>query len=330
MTIFAIGAEAMTWSRTSAVLEASVGFDNGGGIGGKGPQMYIDAFASLIAPTSLTEGWVRFNIQSVSGGTPASIPLVSYFNSSTDKDAVRILWTGANEFEVVYNSSGTTYTSLGKFYSTFYGAYTSFGHCWSVYFKRGSSGIVRVFVNDSIVFEYTGALNTVDSTFDGVRFKGNDTVRVVNYGCVIFSDEPMFNTRVQTLRPSGIGNETAWSLTTFGNVDDTGFKTDFEDGVYVNSTGVALTHAMQDATAVTDRRFSAVIVYAHASIGAGATPTGMNFRIRQGTTNYTKGALAITPGEPPKGFSEVYTTDMVGAPWTLTNINSLQVGLITT
>lgn len=328
MTIYGIGAEAMTWTYCSTVLGSNVGYDASSG--GNGPQMFIDSSAALIAPTTMTEGWVRFNITSVSGGTPASIPLIAFFNSSTDKDAIRITWTGTNEFEVLYNSAGTTYTSLGKFYSTFYGSYFGAGICWNVYFKRGGSGVVRVFANDTIIFEYTGALNTPDTVFDGVRFRGNDTVRVTNYGSVIFSDEPMFNSRMITLRPTGLGNETGWSLTTFANVDDTAFKTEFEDGVYVNTTGAALTHAMGDMTALTDRRYSAVVVYAHAAIGAGATPTGMNFRIRQNTTNYTKGALGVTPGEPAKGYFEVYTTDMTGAPWTVTNINSLHVGLITT
>ena len=141
----------------------------------------------------------------------------------------------------------------------------------------------------------------------------------------------MFNARLAVIRPSGLGNETAWSLNTFSNVDDAGFQTNFEDGVYVNTAGAALTHAMSDlGVFTTDRRYPAVVVYAHAAIGAGATPTGMNFRIRQGSTNYTKASLGVAPGEPAMGYSETYTTDMVGNPWTVTNINSLQVGLITT
>ncbi|MFM7009137.1 MAG: hypothetical protein ACKO0Z_07345 [Betaproteobacteria bacterium] len=328
MTIYAIGAEAMTWTYCSTVQGNTVGYD--GSSGGNGPMMYIDSTAALIASTTMTEGWVRFNIQYVSGGTPASIPLISFFNSSTDKDAIRITWTGTNEFEVLYNSSGTTYTSLGKFYSSYIGSYLGAGICWDVYFKRGTSGIVRVFANNAMIFEYTGTLSTPDTVFDGVRFRGNDAIRLFSYGAVIFSDVPMFNSRLINLRPTGIGNETGWALTTFANVDDTAFKTDFEDGVYVNTTGAALTHAMADMTALTDRRYPAVIVYAHAAISAGATPTGMNFRIRQNTTNYTKGSLGVTPGEPPKGYSEIYTTDMTGAAWTAANINSLQVGLITT
>lgn len=329
MTIFKIGAEALTWTRCSAIGESSVGYDNS--TGGAGPHFYIDSFATLVAPTPLTEAWVRFNIQAVSGSTPASLPLVAFFDSTTEKDALRISWVGTNEFEVSYNSSGTTYTSLGTFYSAFAGYYGGVGVCWDVYFKRGASGVARVFVNNVMVFEYTGALNTVDSTFDGVIFRGNDDIRNFAYGAVIFSDEPMFNARLATLRPTGLGNETAWSLTTFSNVDDTGFQTNFEDGVYVNSAGSALTHAMGDlGSFTTDRRYPAVVVYVHAAISAGATPTGMNFRIRQGSTNYTKAALGVTPGEPALGYSEMYTTDMVGSPWTVTNINSLQVGLITT
>lgn len=329
MTIFKIGTEAFTWSRCSAIGEVAVGYDNTSS--GTSPQLYIDSSASLIAPTPLTEAWVRFNIQAVSGASPASLPLVAFFDSTTEKDALRISWVGANEFDVSYNSSGTTYTSVGTFYSSYAGSYGGAGVCWDVYFKRGASGVVRVFVNNAMVFEYTGALSTVDSTFDGVVFRGNDSVRLFSYGAVIFSDEPMFNARLATLRPNGIGNESTWTLTTFANVDDIGFKTSFEDGVYTNATGVALTHAMSDLGAfTTDRRYPAVIVYAHAAIATGAVPTGMNFRIRQGSTNYTKASLGVTPGEPAMGYSETYTTDMLGSPWTVTNINSLQVGLITT
>lgn len=318
----------MTWDFCSVNQEATVGSD--GATGGKGPSVYIDGSASLLTGTPVTEAWARFNISSSPGGTPASLPIIAFYNSSSDKDAVQILWTGDNEFTVTYNSTGTTYTTLGTFYSAFLNSYEGYGVAWDFFFRRGASGIIRVFANNTKVFEYTGVLNTVDTTFDGIRFSGNDTVRPFNYGGVILSDEPMFNSKLVCIRPSGSGNENGWSLNTFSNVDDTDFSTNFEDGNYVNTAGVANTHAMEDIPTFSDRKYYAVVVYVHAAISSGATPTGMNFRIRQGTTNYTKGALAITPGDAPRGYREVYTTDMLGADWTDTAINGLHVGVITT
>ena len=140
----------------------------------------------------------------------------------------------------------------------------------------------------------------------------------------------MFNSKLARLVPTGAGNENGWSLNTFSNIDDSDFDTNFEDGNYVNTTGAANTHSMQDLSPYTDRKFAAVVAYVHASIATGATPTGMNFRIRQGSSNYTRGALSITPGEPPKGYREIYTLDMLGSPWTESNINSLHIGVITT
>lgn len=329
MTIYAIGTEAFTWDFCSAIDEASNGFDTI--YSGRGPAMYVDAQATLLTGTPVSELWARFNLSTAGLGSITSVPVVSLMNSSTDKDALRIIRIADTEFEVFYNSSGTTYTSVGTFYFSHLSSYggSGYGNCLNLYFKRGGSGVVKVFVNDTVVFSYSGAMNTVDSTFDGLRFRGSDDVRAFNIGSVILSSNAQFNTRLATLRPSGIGNESGWSLNTFSNVDDAAFKTDFEDGNYTNSAGVACTHAMSDITAMTDRIYSLVVGYAHAALASGATPTAMNFRVRQGSTNYTKGSFGVTAGEPPTRFREFYTTDMLGNAWTSTNINGLHFGVIT-
>lgn len=281
--------------------------------------------------SAIDDVWLRFQLGYIAG-TSTSNAIVAVANSGTGKDSLRIFHTSGRSFPNLrfqYNSSGTTYTTLAEVDYWQNGEIADF----VVHWKRGASGLLHVWMNGTKVINLSGAYNTPDTTFDRLFFRGTSTstsTTIMTVGAaVIVADTPLHGARVDHISPDGAGTYSEWTGSYTG-VDDSAEAPYWNTSTDVNVNATAqrflATYQSMDALDAA-REIEAVQVAARGILESGSTPTVVSFFARLGGTDYTLNSLTL--GTAASNARQVLSADPASNPWTESNVNAVEFGVVT-
>lgn len=273
---------------------------------------------------SVSECWVHFKLDPGSG-SDSTAPIVGCWNRATGRYAFMLTITDiTSNWTVRYNSSGSTMTEAARRNFNLQGD----NHIWDVYFKRGASGIVRVFQNHALVWEVSGDFSTTDSTWDTMVFAGNDS-NGVSFGSVIVSDTPCFKHQLDTMLPDGAGTTNGWTGA-YTDIDDATGYADRADAIFTDTPSAAFTFNYAAAAALPSSMFDikGLMVASIGSITTGAAVSDVELYMRHSGTNYTYDSLGFVAGDGDFGGQQIFATDPLGAAWTTTTLGALEIGAI--
>lgn len=334
MTIYAVGDEPESYTTALGSISGSTTAKDTNSRGGVLVNT-ASAIASLYLKTSISECWFRGLVYAASAGSSSTNMSVGFYNSSSSKDVVRIIQTGGTgtwkNYEIQYNSSGSSYTTIGSFPFKPRTVTAGSPNELTVYLKLGSSGVVKVFSRNCLVFSSTGNYTAVDSNFDYVRLGG--AVQMTWAG-VIVSDSSVLTYTTDHLSPNGTGSSSGWtnasggSATTGDLIDSTGAPT-INTATYIktNTAGNRLTFNYDNSAVLSaSRAVKGLQIAAAGIIESGSAISSVSFCIRHSGVNYTRNNLGF--GTTIKGYSQVMETDPGGSAWTTTTINALEIGVV--
>jgi len=283
---------------------------------------------TLVLSSAVSECWVHA-LMNPSTSTSTTTPLISFYNSGTSKDALRILQTATStaddaNMSVRYNNTGTTYTEIATFYFTS----NATGAEIDIYFKRGASGVLKIFINGRLVVSETGNYSTVDTTWDTIRF-GANSATAVEYGGVIVADEPTLNMVLDHLSPNASGTYSDWTGSYTDLADVTGAPA-VNAATYIDSNTAAqkfsANYDTMDALA-TSREIKAVQLSARGIIESGSSITSVSFTSRHSSTDYTHNNLGL--GTSDASARQVFALDPAGGAWSESDVNAIEFGVLT-
>lgn len=329
MAILAVGDEPESWSNFhTGTLVVQTSYKDAGQRGG----IYANAtnIWHIDLASGLGEMWLRFKTTRLPT-TSTTNPILMFTNTSTGKDALRV-FAITNQLRVSYNSSGTTYTVLSEFDfpSPDGNAHT---HEVIVYFKRGASGILKIWVDDALLVNLSGTYNTVDTTWNRIRFAGSSTSTSVSlataFGGVVIADESLHGFQLDHLSPSAAGTYSEWTGSYTSLADVTGApQIDTATDVNTNATAKRFLASFEDMSAISDcREIFAVQLAARGILETGSTPTTVSYFARLSSTDYTLNSLGL--GSSALSYQQLLTVDPSSASWTASNVNAIEFGVTT-
>lgn len=279
-------------------------------------------YAMLKIP-SVDECWLHFRMD-VGSNSDASAPLVALHNLSTGKDAFQVSCTSTVSTAVFrWNHSGNSYTEFTRVDANM----NQINHIFDIYFKRGSSGVLKVWIDGNLVVNLTGNYSTVDTTWDAVmlRSAGNSATA---FGGLMVGDSPMFAHQLDTMYPDGAGTTNAWNGA-YTDIDDASGYADRADAVHTDTSTAAFTFNYQSSASVAQgAEIKALMVASMGSLDLAATITDIELYMRHSGTNYTYGSLGFVAGNGDIGGQQIFHLDPLGAQWTTSSINALEIGAI--
>lgn len=330
MTILAVGDEPEFFSNffSGANTVHTLFKDDGqrGGIYSNATNIWF-----LDLPAGVSELWMRFHTTR-SPSTSTTNPILTFTNTSTGKDAFRVMGTpSADTWRMTYNSVGTTYTTLAD--APFPSGDGTVTHEVVLYFKRGASGVLRLWIDDDLLIDITGTYNTVDTTWNRIRFAGVSTSTTTTlshgFGGIVVADEPLYGFIVDHLSPSAAGTYSAWTGSYTALADTTNApQVDTSTFITTNANGQKFSAAYEDTVALDGSREVACVAIAMRGIReAGSTPTGASFLSRHAGTDYTLNNLSL--GGSDSSFTQILATDPAGGAWTESSVNAIEFGVTT-
>lgn len=329
MTILAIGDEPEFFSNFfSGATTHTLYKDQGqrGGVYSNATNIWHMDLAS-----SIDEVWFRANVTRLPT-TSATNPAVAFTNTSTGKDAFRLMVTpSVDVLRATYNSVGTTYTTIADI--PFPSADGTVNHTLVIYFKRGSSGIFRAWLDDDLLVDVSASLNTVDANWNRIRLGGPSTsttaVLSMGFGGIVVADEPLLGVSVDHLSPSAAGTYSEWTGTYTALADVSGApQVNTTTFVSTNANGQRFLAAYEDSLSVdASREIVCVGVAMRGILETGSTPTAASFLSRLGGVDYTLSGLSLSSSDSSK--TQIMALDPAGAAWTESNVNAVEFGVTT-
>ena len=333
MTIYAVGDEPESYTTTSNASGSTVAKDP---LARGGASTIGSTPSDLDLKTSISEVWVRALLNVGSNVVSTTDLILSLYNSANARDVVRIMHTGAEgtyeNFEVQYNSSGSTYTKIGSFPFRYRTLASNTSNEIQMYFKLGTSGAVKIYARNKLVFSATGNFTANDATFDFVRVGGSTTT---NVGGVIVSSTEMFGWALNHLHANSPGTNSGWTNASGGSVstahviDTTGATAiDQTTQIKTDTIGSKLSFNIENPAAIPAARDIKAFSFACAGvIQAGSGISSISQLLRSSSTDYTQDNCNF--GTTIKGYSQVVETDPAsGLKWTRSTVNALQLGVI--
>lgn len=272
--------------------------------------------------TAVSEAW--FHTHTYSSGASSDTNFVMYlaYNRTNSRPSVRWLTpsTGGNvnTHKIQYTSNGTTWTDLVTFTMV-----SSPNQIIDIYFKGGSSGAIRVYQGGQLQASATGSYTLQDTTWDALVLSSAST-GTHYWGSIIVASENTINWSLNTIQPTAAGNSTAWTGA-YTDVDDTYY--DEADFITTNTTGVKFLANLADITLPSGRIIKGVAASARGLISSGAVAS-IAFLARHSSTDYTYNNLGLTVGGGVASSQQIFELDPLGAAWTQTTVNALQLGVI--
>lgn len=277
--------------------------------------------------TSSSEVWLRTWIYYSNNNTSTTLPLFELYNTTNARSVFQLLMftTAAANCRLRYLSTApSTFTNITDLIIPFV---QTPGIELTIYFKRGSSGVLKVWVNGSLIYSGTGNYATVDTTFDRVRLYSSNTAAVW-YGGVIVADESLLGYEMDHLSPSGAGNYSGWTGSAANLADTTGAPA-VNTGTYINTNATAQrsTFAYDDMLALgSGREIAVVSVASRGILEAGSTPTTCVLVSRFGGADYSHASFGF--GAAASNNNQLFTTDPAGGAWSEADINGIEYGAL--
>lgn len=324
MTIYAVGNEHDSYKRhqtpryQTATKSATADY---------GITTSADGFAVLDIGSSLSECWVHFKYTPATILATANITFLALHNLSTGKDALRLVRSGSNgDIVLQYNNTGTTYTTI----TTVATSGDASTHVVDMYFKRGGSGELRVFVNGTLRHTSTGSYVTVDATWDcvylGAPFTNSNTYQFCD---VIVADHPCIGYTLHSLTPSGAGTVNDWTgdyadlLGTTGKVDKT-------KAIHSAAAGDDCLFAYEDMTLPSGQQIIAVSVATAASFEDSSGIADLELLVRHAGSTTSEGSLGVVANKGLFRGQKVLDLNPAGGTWTESAVNAIEFGVRTT
>lgn len=277
-------------------------------------EVYLSMYTTWIAPGTANSVWIA--LREASSGTRC----FDIVNSGTDALSIR------------YNNSGTM-TSLHTL---------SFGNAlrnssvparYTFYFKRGSSGVFRLYFKGVLLVEVTGNYTT-SVQMNELLIAGPNPSESQRTGGFIVSDSMIVDHTLNTLIPTGAGNSSAWNgdwNQLSANGDRGTGSANVLNPVQTNGVNNKLLSTFTTMPSIIgNHSIRAVSVAAMGLIDSGASVSTVSLLARQSSTDYTLNSLNLTAGAGYSGYQQVLETPPAGGSWDATTLNAMQFGVIAT
>lgn len=339
MTIYAVGNEPESYTTTQSSISGQTAVKDAncrGGISTSDGSSSTN-FAHLDLHTSVSEVWLRVLMNTSSNVSSSTSAVIGFYNSANSRDVVRIIQNGAsgtfNNYTIQYNSSGSTYTDIGSFPFRQRTVSSNTSNELTVYVKLGSSGAVKVYSRNMLVYSTTGNFTANDSTFDFIRFAGSTTT---NWGGAIAASTALFGYALDTIVPNASGSNSGWTNAA-GGARAFGDVADVSGAPTINTSTQCKTDTIGDkftfnyessAVLPTGKTIRGLQLACAGIIQAGSTVTSISQVIRSSSTDYTGNNVNF--GTTTKGFHQIYETNPAGgSAWDTTSIAAVEAGAVT-
>lgn len=275
------------------------------------------------------EAWFHCAVAFRATPTLFASPLLT-FRSAADANAPQLRLmataTGSTLYKMqVSANGGTSWTDVG---STFTIGASACNRLDIHYKFHASAGILQVYVNETQVLNYSGALVGQNNVVDNVFVSNNDTnwEKWWSEFVVTDSNETTIGARIAVLAPSGTGAQTDWAGT-YADVDEA--ITSISDLISSDTVGSLSVFDLSNVHAGYNRyAVNTIITALDCTITADATIADLQAVTRVGTTNYFSANLSV-PHDSARHRIKVSQTvnPATGLPWSITEANALQVGV---
>jgi hypothetical protein len=277
--------------------------------------------------TAQSEVWLRFWCFYSSNNVSTTNPMFELWNSTNSRAVFQWMSSANNRTNMRFRylstapSTFTTITDLEMPISQ------TPGNDIVIYFKRGSSGVLKVWISGFLIYSGTGNYATVDTTFD--RFRWYAPSAAANWGGgFIIADENLVGFEMDHLSPSGAGNYAGWTGSAANLADATGAPAvDTATDINTNATAQRSTFAYDNMqTLGAGREIVGVDVAARGILEAGSTPTTCTLVSRLAGTDYSHASFGF--GAAAANNSQWFALDPTGAAWTEANVNGIEYGAL--
>lgn len=287
------------------------------------------AAAQLVMPSAIATGWLHFHLFMNNFGAGDSGALITFRSSATAGELrIRASGSGATS-NVIYmqvdkTTNGTTWTQLGT--ATF-GLQYNVTARWDVQVNLASSGgYVRIYRNGFLLFEFTGDTSTQTNTFDRVEFGGTRESTDPRFSEIVLASVNTIDWKMQTQKPNGAGNYTAWTGA-YTTIDET----TYDDGDYtysnVNNDKFSYNFENTSSTVQGGREVKALVAQAAVFIPPTSTPGDMRYFLRISSTDYETSDLNLTADGAYNRATYIWeTSPATSAAWATAAIDSAEVG----
>jgi hypothetical protein len=282
---------------------------------------------TLKFPSSVSDFWtsVRYNMLNYANTDAGAI--FTWFFGANPQFRVRATATPIGSSGLVLgverNNSGI-WTSLGTF--AYYGWATSLK--WNVYIKiNGTTGEFKIHLGSTLVFNFAGNVSSTNNTVDRLVMSAPGSTYNNLFAEAVVATHPTFGERVKTLNPSAAGSLSTWTGT-FADVDDVDASN--ADSISTNSVGAESSFNIPDLSATiasASKRVVGVVLATRAALQAGSTPANLQHIAREGGVTSTGANVGLVNDGVVRSYSTVFSQNpRTAAPWTVADINSLEIG----
>lgn len=281
--------------------------------------------ALLRLSASLSECWIHFRFAPSSATATASQSFLGLYNSSTKKLALRLVrLDSSGDIHFQYNSSGVTYTTIGKTAGDPSGAQDI-----DIFFRRGGSGVLRVFINGILRLDTSGSYTTVDTTWDAVLLQGQQvSAQTVAFADLIVADSCLINYSVGTARPDAAGSVNAWDGT-YADVLGSAGLIDKYVGIHTDTPGDSYLFGMETFPSLESyQEIKAVSLSTAGSLDAASAVADAELYVRHASTNYTLASLSFSADSVISKNQQILYTNPAGGVWSVSDVGSLEIGVI--
>lgn len=194
-----------------------------------------------------------------------------------------------------------------------------------IYIKlHASSGIIQMYVNEYLYYNYSGALVTQHNVIDAVRFcSPSNTADSNTISQVVVASEDTRGFKLKTLYPDGTGNS-AYTTGNYADMDELTYNdTDFATIDTTNQ--VALSTFSDQNGGDSSKIVKAVNMTTRYEKTSSGAPSDLQLAVRVSSTNYFGPSLGATVGTHyANRLMEL--NPATTAAWTYSEINALEFG----
>ena len=283
-------------------------------------------YADLTTPVS--EGWIHWEMNNYTNSSNLYEMVVLMSAANANAKQIRLFTSNAanNTWIMQYSSNGgSSWTNISAT-TLAYGSSTL--RRFDINFKfHATSGFLKIYMNDALVWTYTGALVTQNNICDRVFFGGVNGTCYYSQILVTDASDSTVGSHVHTIFPNASGAVSEWSGT-YADVDDA--QPNLTDMIATNVVDNRILFAYSDINSTTFLNWDVVAV-AHVldgTIMSDATVNDMKaaFRHSDGTEYYTA-ALGFTKDNTRQRKTTLWHSNPVtGLAWSLADVNNGQFG----
>jgi hypothetical protein len=285
----------------------------------------IDAFGGVrcnkVGCGSVAEAWFHTRWGAANTGGVANNRSIIEFRNSSGQGVLRLLSLSTPTFSLQY-WNGSSWVTIGSTMTVTLGA----TRVWDIQCRiDNTTGSFAAYVDGVLQVSLTGDTDVfTGSAIEYVFIQSWGATNERLQSECILADSSTLGLRLATLVPNGNGANTAWTGT-FADVDESNVNdADFLSSATANQVEtMTLTDLTTNAALLTP---VAVINSARARNGASG-PQNIQLAFRTASTDYFSSNLSGLNTTFTSGYQQIrHTNPNTSAPWTVSEINGLEIG----